>query len=373
MYVYRSKEAYQDIMAHAYALIMAGGAGTRLWPLSREKRPKPLLPLVDDTRSMIQMSVERLEPLFPKERILIVAGIDHIPLIQEQLPDLPAENFIVEPMGRDSAPAAGLGTIHIRRRDPEAVVAVLTADHYIADEAAFRAILGAAVKVAGEGMIATLGITPTYPSSGFGYIEQGELQQTVNGVEIYRLKRFVEKPDEQTAEMFLAAGSYSWNSGMFIWGANRIMAEFARHAPEVAEKLELLSEAIGTPGYDALLAETWPKMKKISVDYALMEHIHERIVVIPADIGWNDIGNFEALYDILSDDREDHVISGRQPILIDSSRMLIFSKRLVAAIGVHDLVIIDTEDAILVCPRDRAQDIKQLVEKLKKEQQHEYL
>ncbi len=360
-------------MGHAYALIMAGGAGTRLWPLSREKRPKQLLPLVDDEQSMIQMSVERLKPLFPKERILIVAGEGHIPLIQEQLPDLPAENYIVEPMSRNTAPAVGLGTIHIRHRDPDAVIAVLTADHYIANAAQFRAVLSAAIAVAQEGMIATLGITPTYPSSGFGYIEQGGLLRTVDGVDVFELKRFVEKPDEQTAEMFLASGGYSWNAGMFIWSASRVMDEFARHAPSIAAKLEDLARAIGTPGYDALLAEVWPAMKKISVDYALIERIHDRIVVIPADIGWNDIGNFEALYDILSADGEDHVISGRQPILIDSSRMLIFSKRLVAAVGVQDLVIIDTEDVLLVCPRDRAQDIKQLVETLKKEQQHEYL
>lgn len=352
---------------------MAGGAGTRLWPLSREKRPKPLLPLVDDHRSMIQISVERLLPMLPAENILIVAGVDHTPLIREQLPQIPDENYIVEPMGRDSAPAMGLGTIHIRQRDPEAVIAVLTADHYIADEDGFRAVLGAAASAARDGMIATLGIRPTEPSTGFGYIEQGDLLQTVGGIDIFQLRRFVEKPDEDTARQLIATGRYSWNSGMFIWQAKRVMAEFARHAPEVSAALEKLAGAIGTPGYDALLAETWPTMKKISVDYALMEHIHEKIVVIPADIGWNDIGNFEALYDILSDSGEDHVISGQQPILVDSSRMLIFSKRLVAAFGVHDLVIIDTDDAILVCPRDRAQDIKQLVETIKKEQQHKYL
>jgi mannose-1-phosphate guanylyltransferase len=359
--------------SHVYALIMAGGAGTRLWPLSREKRPKPLLPLVDDDLSMIQLSVRRLQPLFPKENVLIVAGEGHTDQIREQLPDLPAANFIAEPVGRDSAPAVGLGAIHIRHRDPDAVIAVLTADHYIADEPGFRAVLGAAADVAAEGMVATLGITPTEPSTGFGYIEQGELLQTVGGVEVYRLKRFVEKPDEDTARRFLADGNYSWNSGMFIWQVKRVMSEFAAHAPELNEKLETLAGAIGTQNYDKLLAELWPQMKKISVDYALMEHIHDQIVVIPADIGWNDIGNFEALYDILSEKNEDHVISGQQPILIDSSRMLIFSKRLVAAVGVQDLVIIDTDDALLVCPRDRAQDVKQLVEIIKKEQQHKYL
>lgn len=360
-------------MPDSYALIMAGGAGTRLWPLSREKRPKPFLPLVDQARSMIQISVDRLQPLFPRERILIVAGKDLVPLLQEQLPDLPAGNFIVEPIGRDSAPAVGLGTIHIRQRDPQAVMAVLTADHYIADEAGFRTVLSAACQVAARGMIATLGITPTYPSTGFGYLEQGDLQETLDGIPVYTLKRFVEKPDEPTAEKFLASGRYSWNSGMFIWQVSRVMDEFARHAPELSETLEKLASRIGRPGYTAFLEKTWPKVKKISVDYALMEHIGERIAVIPADVGWSDIGNFEALYDILADQEEDHVISGHRPVLIDSSRMLIFSQRLVAAVGVHDLVIIDTEDALLVCPRDRAQDIKQLVETLKKEQQLKYL
>ena len=189
---------------------------------------------------------------------MIVAGVDHTRQIREQLPELSAENFIAEPMGRDSAPAVGLGTIHIRHRDPDAVIAVLTADHYIADEPGFRQVLGAAADMAEQGMVATLGITPTEPSTGFGYIEQGELLQTVAGTEVYRLKRFVEKPDEDTARKLLAEGSYSWNSGMFIWQAKRVMAEFAAHAPVLNEMLETLAAAIGTAGYDALLADIWP-------------------------------------------------------------------------------------------------------------------
>lgn len=359
-------------MSERYALIMAGGAGTRLWPLSREKRPKPVLPLVDDVRSMFQISVERLTPLFPDNRILVVANPALSKMLHEQMPGLPAENFITEPDGRDTAPAIGLGAIHIRHRDPDALIAVLTADHYIADEDGFRGALDAACQSAGQGHIVTLGITPDYPSTGFGYVERGELSDTINGIAIYDLKRFVEKPDEARAEEFIRSGRYSWNSGMFIWQVGRLMAEFARNTPGLSTSLETLAAAIGTPDYDSQLAKVWPDVDRVSVDYALMEHVDTGVKVIPVDIGWSDIGNFEALYDILSEGH-DHVVAGREPLVIDSKRLLIFSQRLVAAIGVEDLVIIDTEDVLLVCPRDRAQDIKQLVETLKKSEQHEYL
>jgi mannose-1-phosphate guanylyltransferase len=360
-------------MSNAYAVIMAGGAGTRLWPLSRQSRPKPLLPLVDESRSVFQISVERLYPLFPPERILIVTGQEIMPSFKSQVPDLPAENFIVEPVGRNTAPAVGLGAIHVRQRDPDAVMAVLTADHYIADVEAFRRVLGAASRVAAGGEIVTLGITPTFPSTGFGYIEKGPLKETVDGISIYQLRRFVEKPDETTAEKFLASGDYSWNSGMFIWPVRRVMAEFERHAPDLSARLERLAAAIDRPDYSTLLAEIWSGMRSISVDYALMEHIHEQINVIPVEMGWSDIGNFKTLYDILSESSGDHVVSGRDPLVIDSKRLLIFSKRLVAAVGLEDVVIIDTDDVLLVCPRDRAQDVGKLVETLKRNEQHEYL
>jgi len=359
-------------MSHAYALIMAGGAGTRLWPLSREKRPKPALALVDATRSMFQISVERLSPLFSKERIRVVANRELAEMLREHTPDIPAENFIIEPAGRDTAPAVGLGAIHIRHRDPDALVAVLTADHFIADETGFRAALDAACQVAKQGMIVTLGIAPGYPSTGFGYIERGSLSQTINGVDIYDLKRFVEKPNQARAEEFVRDGQHSWNSGMFIWQVRRLMAEFAKHSPALNASLETLAAAIETPEYDPLLAKIWPDLRRVSIDYALMEHIDHGVKVIPVNIGWSDIGNFEALYDILSEGK-DHVVVGHEPLALDSKRLLIFSQRLVATIGVEDLVIIDTEDVLLICPRDRAQDIKQLVETLKNNQRHEYL
>lgn len=360
-------------MSNAYAVIMAGGPGSRLWPLSRQNRPKPLLSLVDESRSMFQISIERLYPLFTPDRILVVTGAEMMPLFKSQVPDIPAENFIVEPIARDTAPAVGLGAIHVRHRDPDALMAVLTADHYIADVVTFRNVLDVACRVAAQGEIVTLGIAPTYAATGFGYIEKGALKETLDGISIYQLRRFIEKPDQAMAEKLVADGNYSWNSGMFIWPVRRVMAEFEHHAPELSADLERLAAAIHRPDYEALLAEVWPKIHKISVDYALMEHIHEGINVIPVEMGWSDIGNFETLYEILTAKTGDHVVSGRQPLVIDSQRLLIFSQRLVAAIGIQDMVIIDTNDVLLVCPRDRAQDVKKLVETLKENEQNEYL
>lgn len=360
-------------MPNSYALIMAGGAGTRLWPLSREKRPKPVLRLVEKDRSMFQIAVERLQPLFPPERILVVASADLTPLLKEHAPQLPDENYIVEPVGRDTAPAVGLGAIHIRRRDPEAIMAVLTADHYIADVEKFRNVLNVACRVAARGMIVTLGIKPTFASTGFGYIERGPLDQVVEGVEVYVLQRFREKPDQATADSFIADGRYSWNSGMFIWPVQRVMAEFERHAPALYAELERLADAMGTAGYESLLSEIWPQIKRISVDYALMEHIQQGVRVIPVEMGWTDIGNFETLYDILSLQSGGNVIHSKEPLVIDTTRTLVFSDRLVATLGVEDLVIIDTDDVLLICHRDRSQDVKQLVEHLKKNQRNEYL
>ncbi len=360
-------------MDNAYALIMAGGAGTRLWPLSRQSRPKPLLHLVEEDRSMFRLSVERLAPLFPLERVLIVTGEDLAPMLREQVPALPAENFIVEPMGRDTAPAIGLGAIHIRHRDPTAIVAVLTADHYIHDLEKFRHVLSVACQIAAQNLIVTLGISPSWPATGFGYIERGEFDQAIEEINVYKLKRFTEKPDATTAEQFLASGQYSWNSGMFVWTARRVVEEIQRYAPDLYDNLERLAKEVGRLDYHALLNELWPDVERISVDYALMEHIREGVRVIPVEMGWSDVGNFSALYDILSEDDGGNVISGPTPLTIETRGSLIFSKRLVATIGLEDVIIVDTDDALLVCRRDRAQDVKEVVDLLKKEHRSRHL
>ncbi len=359
-------------MTSKYALIMAGGAGTRLWPLSRKDRPKPLLPLVDIERSMFQISVERLYPLFSPEEIFVVANEELTKGLREQAPDLPEANFIVEPLGRNTGPAVGLGAIHVRNRDPGAVMVVLTADHFIADVITFRRVLDATVRLASSGSIITLGIQPTFAATGFGYIERGEKKAEINGIEAYDLKRFAEKPNREAAEAFLSTGCYSWNSGMFIWPVQRVMSEFAQHAPDIYVKLERIAAAIGTSRYTQELAQMWPEMRSVSVDFALMEHVTQDACVIPVDMGWSDIGNFETLYHVLSP-RGENVSVGPDPLLIDTHRTLVYSKRLVATIGVEDLIIVDTDDIVLVCRRDQAQDVRQLVERLQESGQYQYL
>lgn len=359
---------------NTYALIMAGGAGTRLWPLSRKSRPKPLLPLIEAERSMFQMSVERLYPLFSPDHIFVVANAELTAELREQAPDVPEENYIIEPAGRNTAPAIGLGAIHIRQRNPNAIMAVLTADHHINDTILFRRTLAAASKAASEdNSIVTLGINPTFPATGFGYIERGLCMKTVDEIDIYDLVRFVEKPNQPDAEAYVKSGHYSWNSGMFIWQVSRVMDEFRQHIPEMYDKLERIAASLGSEQYHSVLADLWQTIPNVSVDYALMEHISENVCVIPVDMGWNDIGNFEALYDILSHEEGSNVAVGPSPLLIDTNGTIIYSKRLVATLGVEDLIIVDTDDVLMIAKRDRAQEIKQLVEHLEESEKHTYL
>jgi mannose-1-phosphate guanylyltransferase len=322
---------------------------------------------------MFQISVERLYPLFAPEQILVVANAELTPQLQKQAPDLPPQNFLIEPSGRDTAPAVGLGAIHVHHRDPNAVMAVLTADHHIADVRMFRKVLKVALEEAKQGEIITLGIEPTHPSIGFGYIERGTLLKTTDDIEIYSLARFAEKPNRETAEQFLASGDYSWNSGMFIWPASRVLAEFAQHAADMHERLKTIASSIGTPGYDSTLAQEWQQIRKVSVDYALMEHVEQHARVIPIDIGWSDIGNFEALYAILSDEQGDNVAVGPNPLLLETTGTILYTNRFVATIGVDDLIIVDTDDVLLVSRRDQAQKIKQVVERLREHGQDAYL
>lgn len=345
-----------------------------MWPYSRRDRPKPVLPHIETERSMFQIAVERLYPLLPPERIFVVANGDLTAILQEQAPDLPRENFIIEPTGRDTAPAVGLGAIHIQHRDPQAIIAVLTADHYIASLDTFLKVLRVGFKMAAEeNQVITLGITPAFPSTGFGYIERGKLDRSVDGVDIFVLERFTEKPDQETADKFVKSGNYSWNSGMFIWSVERVMAEFGQHTPDLYTDLCRLSAAIGQPGYTQAIDEIWPGIKRISVDYALMENIKQGIRVIPVEMGWVDIGSFASLYDVLSTEEGENVVFGHSPITIDTQGVLLLSKRLVAAVGLEDLVIVDTDDVLLICRRDRAQDVKQVVEYLKERKRDNFL
>jgi mannose-1-phosphate guanylyltransferase len=360
-------------MTSLYATIMAGGVGTRLWPLSRRKRPKQALQLIGE-RTMFQHAVDRLAPLFSPDHIVVVAGPTHTEILRPQAPELPDDNFIVEPMGRDSGPAVGLGAIYLQQRDPDAVMAMLTADHYIADVERFRAALVAASQVAQTGKIVTLGIKPEFPSTGFGYIQQGgSLGRSDCGrFEVFHAQKFTEKPDLATAQAFFESGQYSWNSGMFIWRVDRVLAEFQRQRPQIYRQLMTIADALGTPDEKRMLSRVWPQIEKISVDYAIMEGADE-VAVIPVDIGWSDVGSWASLLDIISGDEEGNVVIGEH-LAVDTARTLVRGeKRLVVTIGLEDMIVVETDDALLVCPKDRAQDVKAVVDRLKREGQDRLL
>lgn len=357
---------------HYYALIMAGGTGTRLWPLSREHRPKQALPLLGD-RTMFQIAVDRLAPLFAPARVFVVAGPDLTDLLHSQESGIPRENFIIEPMGRDTAPAIALSALYLRRRDPEAIMAVLTADHYIADTEGFRRVLSTAAKVAERGHLVTLGVTPDYPATGYGYIERGNAVANVDGILAYSVVAFREKPDAATAERFVADGLHSWNSGMFIWRVKRFLAELARTMPEFYAQLEAIDRALDTPREAETLKAIWPQVARKSVDFGVMEKARD-VAVIPIDIGWSDVGSWESLLDILAGDDRGNVVVHAEHLGMDSRNVLVHGRdRLVVTIGLEDIVIVDTDDVVLVCLKERSQDVRQIVDQLKKEGRENFL
>jgi len=354
-----------------HALIMAGGFGTRLWPLSRRNRPKQSLKLVGE-RTMFEHAVDRIAPIFQPEQILVVTGTEHVASLKAQAPELPPENFIVEPDGRGTAPAIGLGAIHLRRQDPEATMVVLTADHFIADAERFRRVLTAAAQVAADNHLVTLGVSPSFPSTGYGYIKQGQSLGIVEDFPIFEVERFTEKPSMETAFHMVESGEYSWNSGMFIWQVDRIIEEFQCQMPEFYVHLAEVEATLGTPGYEAALNRVWPQVTKQTIDYGVMEGADD-VAVIPVDIGWSDIGSWTSLLELLPTDQDGNTVVGSH-VGIDTHDTLVFGgKRLVATIGLEGMVIVDTEDALLVCPSDREQEVRAIVRQLERENQEEYL
>ena len=361
-------------MDHYYALIAAGGLGTRLWPMSRAKLPKQMLPLIEDN-SMFQTSVRRIEGVFPPEDIFVVTGRDLVDDLRAEVPQIPAENFIIEPYAKNTAPALALALAVIQRRDPEATVAILTADHHIARQEKFCQLLEAAWHVAQKDHIVTLGISPSHPATGYGYIQQGARLGNFDNFEVYQSKRFTEKPDIVRATQFLASGQYSWNSGMFIWRVDRAMRDLERFQPAIYAMCSYLLSALGSPEYETKLNDIWETMPKLSIDFAVMEKA-DNIAVIPVDIGWSDVGTWASLYNILPQDNFGNCIKGDASdirVILDTRDTLVFSDRLTVAIGVEDIVVVDTDDVLLICHKDRTQDVKQVVTYLRENGNEEYL
>ena len=352
-----------------YAVIMAGGPGERLWPLSTAARPKPFLSLIGE-RTMLQKTVDRIASWIPLENTYVVVGAEHRRLVLEQLPDLPPQNVIVEPMGRGTAACVGLVAVRLAQRDPEGVMIVLPADHVIRDEAHFLRLLKKADAIAATGThLVTLGVTPDCPATGYGYIQASALWPgggSRGDIEALEVERFAEKPDKETAQRFLDEGGYYWNSGMFIWRVDTILQEIETYMDGLYRGLLEIRDSSGTVNEPSVLERVYRGQEKIPIDIGVMEK-SDRVLVLPTgDIGWNDVGDWAALTEILAADREGNVIKARH-IGIDTSRSLVVSakgeERLVATLGVSNLVIVDTEDVLLVMDKSRAQEVRRLIEK----------
>jgi mannose-1-phosphate guanylyltransferase len=361
-------------MKHTYAVIMAGGGGTRLWPISRKKHPKHVLPLLGK-RTLFQSTLDRLEGFIPPEDILVVTTADQSEELKKQAPQLSQKNFLIEPQPRGTAAVIGLAAAVLMKSDPKASMLVLTSDHYIHNNDLFHLVMRVAIEVAKDGYLVTLGITPTFPATGYGYIQRGTILPEKFDYPVYRVLRFIEKPDEAKARMLLAGGDHSWNSGMFVWRVDCIMKEFARQMPALKTALDRIGKAWGTPEQEAILSSEWPQLKPETIDYGIMEHA-ENVAVLPAGgLEWSDVGSWDSLFDVLLPDEQGNVVVNNEHMSLDSHRTLVYltEKKLVVTIGVEDLIVIDSGDALLVCRRDRAQQVRQVIDDLKKTHREDYL
>ena len=348
-----------------YAIIMAGGSGTRFWPKSRRGKPKQLLHLAGD-RTMLQQTVARIEPLVARDRILIITGADQAAATRAQLPGLPAENVIAEPAPRDTAPCVGLAAGIVAHRDPAGTMIVMPADHVIEPAAAFQATVRAAVSVVEDdpSALVTFGIKPTRPETGYGYIERGELLETRDGIPVYRVVQFREKPDHATAQGFLSAGRFAWNAGIFLWRARTILEEMRAHRPQLAAALEPILHALGTPDEANVLARLFHGLERVSIDKAVMEHA-SNVRVLEVPFLWNDVGDWRALASLLEKDAAGNAIQGHV-LARDTTNSIIISDDggLVATLGVDDLVVVHSGKATLVARKDQLDKLKALVEGL---------
>lgn len=352
------------------ALIMAGGRGERFWPKSRKRMPKQFLSLTDDGKTMIQLTVERILPLVEMEDVYIVTNRDYLPLVQEQLPELPLSNILCEPVGRNTAPCIGLGAVHIGRKYDDAIMFVLPSDHLIKYNTIFLNTLNDAAEIAEQGEnLVTLGITPDYPETGYGYIKFNP--QEVLG-RSFAVDRFVEKPDLETAKEYLATEQYLWNSGMFIWKVSSILNNLEQYLPETYAGLQKIKEAIGTEDERSVLEREFEAFRSESIDYGIMEKA-QHIYTLAGSFGWDDVGSWLAVERIRQSNEFGNVITGNA-ITVDTKNSIIEGdKKLIATVGVENLIVVDTEDALLICEKDSAGNIKKVLENLRICNRTEYL
>ena len=358
--------------ASLYFVIMAGGRGTRFWPRSRTKRPKQLLDIVG-SKTILEQTIDRLLPVTDWDHIFIVTEISQAEAVRALLPDLPEARLIVEPLGRNTAPCIGLAALILAEIDPSAIMAVLPADHFISQVPSFQETLLDAAGAARSGdFLITLGITPAFPETGYGYLERGGKVMEVGGHQVWEVKAFHEKPDRIRAEAMLKTGRFFWNSGMFVWTVSAILGQMSCLTPAMVDELMKLKKFLGGPGWEEALKAGYEAMENISIDYAVMERA-DKVLMLEGDFGWNDVGSWEAVYQLKPKDGQGNCLTG--PVLaLDSKGCLVHSPgKTVALIGVENLIVVETPDALLVCPRERSQEVKKIVELLEDQKKFELL
>ena len=353
-----------------YSVIMAGGIGSRFWPRSREAYPKQFLSVVGE-QTLLQRTLNRISPLIPVEHAYVVTHARYAKLTQTQLPELSPAHILSEPISRNTAPCIAYAAIRLRSIDPEAIMVVLPADHLIQREELFLNVLKTAIEAARQpDTLVTIGIKPTHPATGYGYVQfdaSGEYEQN-----IYRVRAFAEKPDLSTAERFLDSGDFLWNSGIFVWRVDTILAKLEQHMTRTWQAFNSAVPHLNTPNEPDAIRTAYYRSPRISVDYGIMEHA-DNVMVVPGSFGWSDIGDWRAVYNLSDKNRHGNVLKGNV-IVHDSSRCLVHSsERLVALVGLHDIAVVDTEDALLVCHHDSTQQVKNVVDYLHAQQLQEFV
>ncbi|MFW6067390.1 MAG: mannose-1-phosphate guanylyltransferase [Myxococcota bacterium] len=350
-----------DTIEHAHVVVMAGGSGTRFWPLSRRQRPKQLLPLSTDGSSLLGATIRRARHAVPPERILVVTSEPLREATVAAVPELPAENILAEPVGRNTAPCVGWAASHVQRRDPDGVLAVLPADHHIGDEAAFAEVVRRSLAAARGGELVTVGLQPKRAETGYGYIELGEELEPG----LFRARRFVEKPNRTRAEQFLASGRFLWNSGMFFFRADAILASIRTHLPGLGEALAGFEQAAAEGREAEAVNAGYGALPAVSIDHGVMEKA-DGVLVVPGDFGWSDLGSWTTAWELAERDGQQNALPA-DAVALESTGNYVRARegKLVALLGVDDLVVVDTEDALLVVPRDQAQEVRRVVEALR--------
>lgn len=350
-----------------YAVIMAGGSGTRFWPQSTKALPKQFLNLFGKG-TMIQNTADRIKEIIPQDRILVVTNESYVSIVQEQLPKVPAENIVGEPVAKNTAPCVAIAAELLYKKDPEAVMVVLPADHHITNPEKFTEYLSSAVEKAESGShLVTIGIKPSRPETGFGYIHaDNSIQEELTRNEVYPVKAFTEKPDEPTAQKFVDSGDYFWNSGMFIWKASTVLEEIRSHLPDMYNEVKQASPELYEDTHDAAIKDFYYACDSISIDYGIMEKAGS-VFVVPGEFGWNDVGSWTAVYELAEKNNNGNAVQTLNATFAEANGNLVVSKseKMISLVGVENIAVVETEDAILICDLTKAQGVKEIVEQLK--------